>query len=80
MMQEDLVLQLHEQGIVSVAIHMRFVEVFGPLAIAYSSVTRIARSASWTGNSSARPGMPANEQFDELILDTHEKDSNASVR
>jgi hypothetical protein len=55
---EDLVAQLHEQGISAVTIHTRLVEIFGPLAIAYWSVTWIARSASWTGNSSARSGRP----------------------
>jgi hypothetical protein len=80
MMQEDLVLQLHEQEISAVVIHTRLVEVFYFLAMAYSFVTQIMRSASWTGNSSARPGRPLNEQFVELILDAFEKDSNVSVR
>jgi hypothetical protein len=56
MMQEDLVLQLCEKRMLAIAMHTRLVEVFGLLAMVYSSVTRIARSASWTGNSSARPG------------------------
>jgi hypothetical protein len=46
MTQEDLVVQLHEEGISAAAIHTRLVEILGSLALAYSSVTRIARSAS----------------------------------
>jgi hypothetical protein len=58
MTQEDLVLQLHEERMSAVVIHTRLVEIFGPLALAYSSVTRIARSARWTDNSLVRPGRP----------------------
>jgi hypothetical protein len=46
MMQEDLVLQLHEQGMSAVTIHTRLVEIFDPLAMVYLSVTRIAMSVS----------------------------------
>jgi hypothetical protein len=46
MRQEDLVFQLHEEGILSVEIHTKLVDIFGPLALAYSLVTRIARSAN----------------------------------
>jgi hypothetical protein len=60
MMQEDLVLQLHKQGMSAVAIHTRLVDVFGHLAMAYSSATRIAGSESWTGNSSGRTGRYPN--------------------
>jgi hypothetical protein len=56
MTQKDLVLQLYEEEMPVRAIHTRLVEIFGPLAVAYFSVTRIARSASWTGNYSARAG------------------------
>jgi hypothetical protein len=63
-----------------VAIHMRLIEIFGHFVMAYSWMTRIARSSSWTGNSSARLGRPPNEQFDELILGAFEKGSIASVR
>jgi hypothetical protein len=57
MTQEDLVLQLHEEGMSAIAIHTRLVEIFDPAAFAYSSVKRITRSASWTSNPSARSGM-----------------------
>jgi hypothetical protein len=80
MTQEDLVLQLHEERMSVVEIHTGLVEIFSLLALAYSSVTRIARSASWTDNSSMRPGRPANEQFDEFILNALEKDPIAFVR
>jgi hypothetical protein len=46
MMQEDLVLQLHEEGMSTLAIYMRLVDVFGSLAIEYSSVTEITRRMS----------------------------------
>jgi hypothetical protein len=80
MTQQDLVLQLHEEMISAIAIHTRLVEVFGPLALAYLSVTRIVRSTSWTDNCPARQGMPPNEVFDKLILNALEEDPAASVR
>jgi hypothetical protein len=80
MTQEDLVLQLHEEGTSAVAIYERLVEVFGPLAMAYSSVTRITRKASWTDNFPARLGRPRNEEFDQLVLDALEEEPNLSVR
>jgi hypothetical protein len=80
MTQQDLVLQLHEEWISAVAIRTRLVEVFGLLAFAYSSVTRIVRSMSWTDNCPARQGRPPNEIFDELILNALEEDPAASVR
>jgi hypothetical protein len=39
MTQEDLILQLHEEEMSAVAIHTRLVEVFGPFALTYPSVT-----------------------------------------
>jgi hypothetical protein len=66
MKQQDLVFELYEQGMSAFAIHIKLVDIFGPLAMAYSSVTRMARSASWTGNSSAKPGRSPNEEFDKL--------------
>jgi hypothetical protein len=57
--QEDLVLQFHEQRMSAVATHTRLVDAFDLLVIVYSLVTRITKSANWTGNSSARPGRPA---------------------
>jgi hypothetical protein len=79
MAQQDLVLQLHEERISAVAIHTRLVGVFGPLGFAYSSVTSIVRSTSWTDNCPARQGTPPNEVFDELILNALEEDPAASV-
>jgi hypothetical protein len=67
------------EGMSAVAIHMRLVEVFGSIAIAYSSVTQISRSASCTCNFSAGPRRPANQQFEELIFDALENDLNAFV-
>jgi hypothetical protein len=58
---------------------MRLVDVFGSLAIEYSSVTEITRRMSWTANSPARPGRHRNEQFDELVLDALENEPNASI-
>jgi hypothetical protein len=80
MKQEDLVLQFHEQEMLAVAIHTVLVEIFGLRTMAYLSLTQIARSTSWTGNSSARAGRPPDKQFDELVLGILENDSNASVR
>jgi hypothetical protein len=61
MTQEDFVLQLHEEWMLVFAIHTRLVEIFDSLALAYSLVARIARSASLTDNSTAKPGRPTNE-------------------
>jgi hypothetical protein len=80
MMQEDLLLQLNEEGISAVAIHMRLVDVFGLLAIGYFSVTKITRRTSWTANSPANPGRSRTEQFNELILDALENELTVSVR
>jgi hypothetical protein len=79
MTQEDLVHQLHEEGMSAIAIHMRFVEIFSLLAIAYSTVIKIARRTSWIDNSPTTPGMTCNDQSDELILDTLENEPNDSV-
>jgi hypothetical protein len=43
-------------------------------------VTRIARSVGWTDNFPARPRRPANEKFDDLILDALENNPITSVR
>jgi hypothetical protein len=58
MAQEDLVHQLDEKRMSAVAIHMRLVDIFGPLAIGYSTVTKIARRTSWTDNSPVGPERP----------------------
>jgi hypothetical protein len=62
------------------AIHTRLVEVFGPLAMRCSTVTKIARRTSWTENSPAGPERPTNQLFDKLTIDALEKDLIASVR
>jgi hypothetical protein len=79
MTQQDLVLQLHEEGISAVAIHIRLVEVFGLLALVYLSMTRIVSGTSWTGNCPARQGRPSNEVFDELLFNALEEDPATSV-
>jgi hypothetical protein len=55
MTQEDLVLQLDEEGMSAIAIHTRLVDVFVSLALTYLWVMRIARTASWSDNSPASP-------------------------
>jgi hypothetical protein len=61
--QEDLVHQLHEKGMSAVAIHIKLVQDFGPLAIGYSRITKIARRTSWTDNSPAGPERPPINYF-----------------
>jgi rRNA processing protein Gar1 len=46
MSQEDLVLSLHEEGLTAKQIHERLVEIFGPLAMPYSIVTRTIKKTS----------------------------------
>jgi hypothetical protein len=43
MSQKDLVLSLHKEGLMAKAIHERLVELFGLLAMPYSTITRTLR-------------------------------------
>jgi hypothetical protein len=48
MNEHDLVLVLHEEGMLATRIDERFVEPFDPLAIAYSKAMRTIRQVSWS--------------------------------
>jgi rRNA processing protein Gar1 len=47
MSQKDLVLSLHKKGLTAKAIHKQLVDIFGPLAMPYSTVTRTFRETCW---------------------------------
>jgi transposase len=83
MSKEDLVLSLHEEGLTAKQIHERLVEVFGPLAMLYSIVTRTIRKASWTPSEERSQnfgGRPPNLDPDARILSVLEREPNASLR
>jgi hypothetical protein len=48
MTERDLVASLHEEGLSAKEVHERLVEIFGGLAMAYSTITRTLRETSWT--------------------------------
>jgi hypothetical protein len=83
MSQEDLVLSLHEEGLTAKKIHEQLVEIFGPLAMSYSIVTRIIRKTSWTPSEEESQnfgGRPPNLDHDARILSVLEREPNASLR
>jgi hypothetical protein len=81
--RKDLVLSLHEEGLTTKEIHERLVEIFGRLAMPYSTVTRTSRetcrtaSEDWSENSG---GRPLNFDHDARILSVLQENPNASVR
>jgi transposase len=83
MSEEDLVLSLHEESLTAKQIHERLVEIFGPLAMPYSIVTRTIRKTSWTPSEEQSQnfgGRPPNLDHDARILSVLEREPNASVR
>jgi hypothetical protein len=48
MSQKDLVISLHEEGLTAKEIHEQLVEIFGPLAMSYSTVTGTVKETCWT--------------------------------
>jgi hypothetical protein len=71
MSQKDLVLSLREERLTAKQIYERLVEIFGLLAIAYSTVTKTIWKACWAP-SDERPqnfgGRPPNLDHDAQIL------------
>jgi hypothetical protein len=83
MSQKDLVLSLRKEGMTVEAIHERLVEIFGLLAMPYSTITRIFREICWTPfeqGSKNFGGRPPNLEHDAQILYVLERHLNASVR
>jgi hypothetical protein len=71
MSQKDLILSLYKEGVMAKAIHERLVEIFGPLAIPYSTVTRIFRKTCRTPfeqGSKNFGGRPPNLEHNAQIL------------
>jgi histone-lysine N-methyltransferase SETMAR len=82
MSQKDLVLSLHKEGLTAKAMHERLVEIFGPLAMPYSTVTRTFKETCWTPfeqGSKQFGGRPPNLEHDARFLYVLEKNPNASV-
>jgi hypothetical protein len=57
MSQQDLVLALHAQGHLTTEIHCYLVQVFGELAIAYSTISRTIRVLSWATSEEEAPDL-----------------------
>jgi transposase len=83
MSQKDLILSLREKGLTAKQIYKRLVEIFGLLAIAYSTVTKIQRKTC-SASSDEQPrnfgGRPPNLDHDARILSVLQSNLNASVR
>jgi hypothetical protein len=83
MSQADAVRFLHENGLPADIIHDHLVEVFGPLAMAYSTVTRTVREMSWrapeTDEVISRARRP-NHRLETLVQDLLGRKPGASVR
>jgi hypothetical protein len=47
MSQKDLILSLHKESLTAKAIHERLVEIFGPLAMPHSTITKTFRETCW---------------------------------
>jgi transposase len=83
MSQADAVRFLHANGLPADVIHEHLVEVFGPIAMAYSTVTRTIRQTSWTtpeANEEISRGRPPNFVLDRLIQRMLDREPEASVR
>jgi transposase len=83
MNQKDLILSLHKESLTAKAIHERLVEIFGQLAMPYSTVTRTFKETCWTPfeeRSQNFGGRPPNLDHDARILCVLEKNPNASIR
>jgi hypothetical protein len=83
MSQHDAVRFLHHNGLPADLIHEHLVEVFGPLAMAYSTVTRTIRQLSWTTpeeQDDISKGRPSDFRIDAAIQDVIDRDPGASVR
>jgi hypothetical protein len=83
MTQKDLVVSFHEEGLSAKEIHERLVEIFGGLAMAYSTITRILRETCWTPSeerSQKFGGRAPNFDHDRRILSVLAVIANASLR
>jgi hypothetical protein len=77
--QHDVIRFLHIQGIPPDIIHQYLVEVFGEMAMPYSTITRIIRERSWTLKNIPKR-RPSNFSINAAVLRLHDHDSAASLR
>jgi hypothetical protein len=83
MSQADAVRFLHRNGLLVDLIHHHLVDVFGPMAMAYSTVTRTIREMSWTTPEPTHEilkGRPPNYSLDRSIQDLLNREPRSSVR
>jgi hypothetical protein len=79
MSQHDAVRFLSSEGLPADIIHQHLIEVFGEMAMAYSTVTRTLRERSWTLTDIPK-GRPPNFLIDAAILRVLDRDPAASLR
>jgi hypothetical protein len=83
MSQADAVRFLHGNGLPADVVHHHLVDVFGPMAMAYSTVTRTMREMSWTTPEATQEilnGRPPNYSLDRSIQDLLNREPGSSVR
>jgi hypothetical protein len=83
MSQKDLVLSLHEEGLTAKEIYEPLVEIFGPLAMPCSTVTRTVMETCWIPSEERSQnvgGRPRNLHHDARFLSVLHGNPNASVR
>jgi hypothetical protein len=83
MTQKDLVVSFYEKRLSANEIHERLVEIFGGLAMPYSTVARILRETCWTPSEERSQnfrGRPPNFDHDRRILSVLAANPNASLR
>jgi hypothetical protein len=83
MSQADAVRFLRGNGLPTDVIHQHLVDVFGPMAMAYSTVTRTIREMSWTTCEATQEilkGRPPNYSLDCPIQDLLNREPGSSVR
>jgi hypothetical protein len=81
--QKDLVLSLREEGLGAKQIYERLVETFGPLAIAYPTVTKALKKTYWAPSDEQSQDFgrrPPNLDHNARILSVLQSNPNVSVR
>jgi hypothetical protein len=79
MSQGDAVHFLYENGLQADIIHDHLVEVFGPVVMAYSTVTRIMREMSSRAPETDE-AIPSKHRLETLIQNVLGREPGASVR